>query len=156
MVSVCSCKSRSDLQITCDEVTPSPEYINNCAQLNRKNTNRPGETWAKDFTKEDMCVARKCRRKMVNCRWLGGNLFLPKSLWSRSLSLSSDAHLVRCVANGGRTPCVSSCRGNVDTCWVEGLFESRFPLFPTKFSSRWGHPSVSSDCHLTKPHTPVS
>lgn len=43
----------------------SPEYIKNSVQLNHKKTNSPVETRAKDFTKEDICVARKRRRKMV-------------------------------------------------------------------------------------------
>lgn len=46
----------------------SPGYIKNSVQLNRKETNSPAETGAKDFTKEDIRVADKRRRKMVNRR----------------------------------------------------------------------------------------
>lgn len=48
------------------------------------------------------------------------------------VSLSSDAPLMQCVVHGGRTPLMSSCRGNVDICLVEGFFEPRFPFFPIK------------------------
>lgn len=77
---------RNGLQITYVTKESSPEYIKNSVQLNRKETNSPAETGAKDFTKEDTCVASKRRRKMVNRQWLGGNLFLPKSLWNRYVS----------------------------------------------------------------------